>query len=774
MSRTITSLPIFFLLFALHAQAQVVDFKDLSLAEAKGLAQKENKPLYVDFYTTWCGPCKQMEREVFADATVAEYMNKNFISIRIDSEKQDLAQVKALKIAAYPTSIFYTAAGKQNQRHEGYLNPTDFLQRASGLVNFSKYEKAYERKPNEAENTYNYLTALQLTNPARAQTLGRKFITATDAKDYIEPYTWKLIQQFVLASDKFLFGRVISHPQLPLTYPEEFRSYLLSSLQEQVNLGIDQRKSYPLTASVAYVQNYPQFFDNPDSLQLAFKLMYAFQLQTPDLVPYLRTYEERYAPKDRDTQLDLALLLIEKHFKTDVLTYAEELAEGTIREKPTAKAYLVKALANDKMNNFTTAYGNIMLAYAYADEEVSKEQLDEYKSQISDKLAFEFNEGVNTSKRGGSNQDGRFTLGAGSKRLMYGYPIPESTSHFIVNINGKLASNASHFRGPVSYLTGMMKYEGEGATPRVTVEYKFEKLIIRQILTPVGKDGKEVTAGLAQYYQVSYQFQNTQNVQQKIGLAVLFDTMVDDNDNCNIMAGKRPIPQETLFSGSAVPESLRFYRTPKDTSDVVGEALLKGPNITTPDRVLVGRWPVLHYMTWNLTAKRVPYGDSAYLLQWENKALPPNEKLVFTTLYGLPKFKKPELQAVMKGEVFLMKSIPIYFQPASDELDLNAIMTLSALAENKEIVIRGVLLNGYADITGDGEYNFDLSKKRIEAVGRIFEASKIPVMPKPYGIDQAQRNEFDKLYGNTWDRRVDVVVYYRMKSNQLVINKFGL
>jgi len=235
------------------------------------------------------------------------------------------------------------------------------------------------------------------------------------------------------------------------------------------------------------------------------------------------------------------------------------------------------------------------------------------------------------------------------------------------------------------------------------------------------------------------------------------------------MAGKRPVPQETLFTGAAVPESLQFYRTPKDTSDVVGEALLKGPNITTPDRLLIGRWPVLHNLTWNLTAARVPYGDSAYLLQWENKALPPNEKLEFIMLYGLPKFKKPELQAVMKGEVFLTKRVPIYFQPASDELDLNAIMSLSALAENKEIVIRGVLLNGYSDITGEGSFNFDLSKKRIAAVAKIFEVNKIPVMPKPYGIDEAQRSEFDKLYGNAWDRRVDVTVFYRVKSNQLVV-----
>lgn len=763
-------LPIFLLLTAIHTLGQGVDFRNLTLTEAKAVAQKENKPLYVDFYTTWCSPCKQMERDVFVDSLVAAYMNKHFVSIRINAEKQDLAQVRALKIAAYPTSVFYTSAGNLNLRQEGYLNASDFLQRTSGLVNFAKYEKAYEHKPNVAENVYNYVSALQLTNPTRAQSLAHKYIAATDEKNYTEPYTWKLIQNFIQAKDRFLFSKVITHQQLPLSYSEEFRRYLLLSVKKLVGVSIKEKKSSVLAASIGYVKTYSQYFTNPDSLQLVFKLQYANELQTPKLASLLRAYADAYV-LDSDRRLRFAMELVETHFKNDVLTYAEELAEGTIRVKPTAKAYVVKALANDKMSNFTTAYGNIMLAYAYADAEVTTEQLDEFKKQINEKLTSVYDEGVNPNNRGSFTKDGRFTLGAGKKRLMYGYPVPESTSHFIVNINGKLASNASHFEGSVGYLTGIMKYEGGGATPRVTVEYQFQKIIIRQVLTPVDKEGKEVTAGLAQYYHISYQFQNTQDVPCKIGLAVLFDTMVDDNDNCNIMAGRRPIHYEMMFTGSEVPEALQFYRTPRDTSDMVGEALLKGPNITTPDRLVIGRWPVLHNLTWKLTAARVPYDDSAYLLQWNDQPLRPHDELTISTLFGLPKFKKPELQAIMKGELYLTKSASIYFHPASDELDLNAIMTLSALAADKDIVIRGVSLNGYADITGEGTFNFDLSKKRIAAVGKIFDANKIPFMPKPYGIDAAQRNEFDKLYGNVWDRRVDVIVYYRKKSIQLVLTE---
>jgi len=744
--------------------SQSVDFKNLSLAEAKTLSIKLNKPLYVDFYTTWCGPCKQMERDVFTNAEVANFINEKYISIRIDAEKQDLAQVKTLKISAYPTSIYYSSTGKVLYRVEGYLNADEFLSTVQSLFYFNQYEREYERKPNEPEAAYNYFSALELTNKARAKSLARKFIINTDVTSYTELNTWKIIQKFITATDKFLFAKVLNHDQLPKQYPEEFSDYILNSIEKQVDYSIEKNKANLLNESLNYLKQYPSYFSDPDSLTLLFKLRFTFVHQTPDLVSILREYTDKYVPKQQDIRLGLAIELIEKHFKKEVLAFAEEIAESTIREKPSAKAYYIKAMANDKMNNFTAALGNVMLAYNYVDEEISKQQLDDYSKNLNEKLTLEFNGGVNTSRVGGSNKDGRFTLGAGTKRLMYGYPIPESTSHFIVNINGKLASNANHFALPVAQLKGTLKYEGEGATPKVTVEYIFEKVIIKQILSPVDKNGNEIKEGLAQYYKISYQLQNTQNSSPKVGLAILFDTMVDDNDHCNIMAGKRPINREIMFTGDLVPSSLQFYRTPRDTSDVVGEAILKGIHVTTPDRVLIGRWPVLHHQTWKLSAVQVPYGDSAYMLQWENRNLPQNETIELSTLYGLPKFKKPELQAVMKGEVFNTKNVSIYFETGSDQLDLNAQMTIASLAEDREIKIRGVLLNGYADITGDGEFNFDLSKKRIAAVSAIFEASKIPTMPKPYGIDQAQRNEFDKLFGNTWDRRVDIVVYYQLKQ----------
>jgi thiol:disulfide interchange protein len=96
-------------------------------------AQKEKKVLFIDFYTSWCTPCKLMEQSVFKDVLVADYMNENCISIRVNAEKGNGPNMKiAYAVDAYPTMLFYSPNGDEVARKEGSL----------GIEEFKKYMKA--------------------------------------------------------------------------------------------------------------------------------------------------------------------------------------------------------------------------------------------------------------------------------------------------------------------------------------------------------------------------------------------------------------------------------------------------------------------------------------------------------------------------------------------------------------------------------------------------------------------------------------------------------
>ena len=73
------------LLFCAPATAQI---EWLSWDEAIAANKKEPKKLLVDVYTDWCGWCKQMDRKVFADPVIADYIKENFYAIKFNAEQK--------------------------------------------------------------------------------------------------------------------------------------------------------------------------------------------------------------------------------------------------------------------------------------------------------------------------------------------------------------------------------------------------------------------------------------------------------------------------------------------------------------------------------------------------------------------------------------------------------------------------------------------------------------------------------------------------------------
>ncbi len=53
-------------------------------------SQEENKNIFVDFYATWCGPCKLMDKNIFSTNEVGELMNNKFISVKVQMDKTAL------------------------------------------------------------------------------------------------------------------------------------------------------------------------------------------------------------------------------------------------------------------------------------------------------------------------------------------------------------------------------------------------------------------------------------------------------------------------------------------------------------------------------------------------------------------------------------------------------------------------------------------------------------------------------------------------------------
>ena len=115
--------------FLLTAQdSDGITFDNGTWAQILAKAKELNKPVFIDCYTQWCGPCKVMAKNVFPQKNVGDYYNANFINVKLDVEKGDGPALKEkYNISFYPTLLFVDVEGKELHRRVGGLNVEAFL-----------------------------------------------------------------------------------------------------------------------------------------------------------------------------------------------------------------------------------------------------------------------------------------------------------------------------------------------------------------------------------------------------------------------------------------------------------------------------------------------------------------------------------------------------------------------------------------------------------------------------------------------------------------------
>lgn len=94
-----------------------------SLDEGLKQASQQGKPLVVDFFATWCGPCKMLDEQTWPDQAVAKALEP-YVAVRVDIDKER-SLAEQYRIEGVPTIIFMDSAGKERRRQVGFLPPDE-------------------------------------------------------------------------------------------------------------------------------------------------------------------------------------------------------------------------------------------------------------------------------------------------------------------------------------------------------------------------------------------------------------------------------------------------------------------------------------------------------------------------------------------------------------------------------------------------------------------------------------------------------------------------
>jgi len=112
------------------AMGQGINFRDITLEESVKQSAAENKMVFIDCYTTWCGPCKHMANNVFTLKRAGDYFNSDYVSIKIDIENGDgPAIARKYEVRAVPTFVVLDSTGKLQAKVVGGSEIEEFIAR---------------------------------------------------------------------------------------------------------------------------------------------------------------------------------------------------------------------------------------------------------------------------------------------------------------------------------------------------------------------------------------------------------------------------------------------------------------------------------------------------------------------------------------------------------------------------------------------------------------------------------------------------------------------
>ena len=195
-----------------------IQFIKEDLAQAKIKATADDKIIFVDAYTTWCGPCKMLDRTTFKDEAVAKFYNENFVNLKMDMEKgagPSFAQLHSVR--GYPSLLFLNAGGELVHRSMGFQDGARFLKLGEAAADPNQQvitlQKRFESGEKEQSFLLNYADALTMAGMNGYEAATQAYIEQED--NWNTPKNIKVLFDYSKASiDSKLFQYMLANKSL--------------------------------------------------------------------------------------------------------------------------------------------------------------------------------------------------------------------------------------------------------------------------------------------------------------------------------------------------------------------------------------------------------------------------------------------------------------------------------------------------------------------------------------------------------------------------------
>lgn len=197
-------------------ESNTIQFTNGNFNEALKSAAKEGKLVFVDCYTSWCAPCKWMDKNVFVNDTVHQYFNKQFINFKVDMEKGEGVSLRErYKVTSFPTYLFLDAKGNQVHRTGSRMSVQEFITEARRATNPGNTLSDMEKKFNNGDRSLQLLTdyaiVLQRVNGAQFEKVKNELVGIVKDDELNSTLGWTIIKNFARDEEDRLGSYFIRH-----------------------------------------------------------------------------------------------------------------------------------------------------------------------------------------------------------------------------------------------------------------------------------------------------------------------------------------------------------------------------------------------------------------------------------------------------------------------------------------------------------------------------------------------------------------------------------
>ena len=266
--------------FLLSCSTKKVNYFDTDYQIIFKLATKQDKMIFIDFYTVWCGPCQFFDKNIKHDSLFKSYMSDHFYTLQIDAElEQNKEIVTKYNPTGYPTFVIINSKGEEFDRILGLKErlPEKFIDLIESILKGNEELELLKGQYSQNPDSANLFRKIIL-DKLLARDL---FKTAMDFSDFAisKSKDSSLIQEAIffkafasiknpkIQSPKLMVdyvNEIKNEQMLEYGYSELFYHYRSKHIPDSIKICLDRLVAFKSNNHLSYVRDYAKYLYEQD------------------------------------------------------------------------------------------------------------------------------------------------------------------------------------------------------------------------------------------------------------------------------------------------------------------------------------------------------------------------------------------------------------------------------------------------------------------------------------------------------------------------------